>query len=58
MKKQDIFSIIEISISVEDKINLLSLASIKIFAKIGSEFFLSTIPCKCDNVLKKLSVIF
>ena len=42
----EIFSIIEISISVEDKIKLLSLASIKMLAKIGSEFFLSTIPCR------------
>ena len=50
---QDIFSIIDMSISVEDNIKLLFLASIKIFAKIGSEFFLSTMPCKWESVLKK-----
>ena len=43
LPKED-YPIIDMSISVEDKINSLLLASIKIFDKIGNEFFLSTIP--------------
>ena len=37
----------------DDKISSLFFASIEILAKIGSVFFLSTIPCKCESVLKK-----
>ena len=33
-------------LSVEDSVNLLFFASIKILDNIGSEFFLSTIPCR------------
>ena len=51
---QSIFSIIEISISVDVSVNELSLASINILDSIGNEFFLSTIPWRWDKVLKKL----
>ena len=37
-----IFSVMDISISVEDKIMLLSFASIKILERIGKAFFFST----------------
>ena len=39
-------SIIDISISVDDKVKKLPFASIKILDRMGRVFFLSTIPCK------------
>jgi hypothetical protein len=43
---QVIVSFMDISMSVADKVKVLSAASIKIFDKIGSVFFLLTILCK------------
>ena len=49
---QFIFSFIEISISVEDIVSSLFLASIRIFDSIGNTFLLSTILCRWVSDLK------